>query len=71
MKTTTTLLTAVLIVLTFFGGLISGIRWERNHATLQVDTITVVVPADSQYLATRAPDSRFVILGDYIPDIIQ
>ena len=71
MKTTTTLLTAVLIVLIFFGGLISGIRWERNHATLQVDTITVVVPADSQYLATRAPDSRFVILGDYIPDIIQ
>ena len=71
MKTTTKILTAVLIVLTFFGGLVSGIRWERSHAVAQVDTITVVVPADSQYLATKAPDSRFVVLGDYIPDLIQ
>ena len=71
MNTTTKLLVAVLVVVTFFGGLISGIRWGRAHTVAQVDTLTVVVPADSQYLASRAPDSRFVVLGDYIPDIIQ
>ncbi len=65
------LLVIVLILVTYFAGIVTGRQWERRHAVIPRDTLTVVVPADSQYLATKAPDSRFVVLGDYIPDIIQ
>ena len=70
-RTTLKLLVIVLLLVTYFAGLVTGRQWERNHAVVRTDTLTVVVPADSQYLATKAPDSRFVVLGDYIPDIIQ
>ena len=71
MNKTMKILCGVLVVLTYAAGLVTGRQMERRRAVPRVDTLTVVVPADSQYLATEAPDSRFVVLGDYIPDIIQ
>ena len=71
MDKTTKILIAVLVVLTYFVGLVTGRRYERTHNGARTDTLTVVVPVDCTSLVSRAPDSRFVVLGDYIPDIVQ
>ena len=65
------LLCAVLVVVTYLAGLVSGRQMERRRMVPVHDTLTVVVPADCTSLVSKAPDSRFVVLGDYIPDIIQ
>ena len=65
------LLVGVLVVVTYLAGLVSGRQMEKLRTVPVHDTLTVVVPADSTSLVSQAPDSRFVVLGDYIPDIIQ
>jgi D-alanyl-D-alanine dipeptidase len=71
MDKTLKLLLALLVVVAYFAGLVSGRRIERTRVEPRTDTLTVVVPVDCTSLVSRAPDSRFVVLGEHIPDLIQ